>query len=372
MSIQRAFPVIPDVSRSVQGEFRTLRQMAYDLQDVVQGVGAQVQNLKKAGTGGAGGARGAGKTGQGEATGATASASPASASTLNVTQFLGLLAQAQRSYIPEYSALPLLTDPISQNGALISVNGILYRFDQAKNLWSEQAAAAAVLETTYAGWTSSALPPSASAIGTMILITDRNVIYAVETVAGSKVWVYIAGVVIAMAASRPTTGFNGAALGTNDKGLLFIASDTLIFEYWAGSSWKTVAGNTGTSGSFTPTLSFGGVSTGITYGVNAGVYWTDANGMVFGTLQLTLTSKGAATGAAVVGGLPAFTAGAQWAATVGSAANMLLLANSLSAAVVNGTQTIALEQWGATGTVAIDNTNFTNTSSLSISFAYHP
>lgn len=160
----------------------------------------------------------------------------------NVTQLLGILAQAQRSYIPEYTSLPILQDPASQNGSLISVNGILYRFngDQQPGEWQIQAAVAAYIEDTYANWTLANYPPSAYPIGTQFLITTWNVVYSIRIVSGSNAWVYTQGSYVAPAASRPTTGFNGAALGTNDAGLLFIASDTQILEYWTGAAWAQV------------------------------------------------------------------------------------------------------------------------------------
>jgi len=57
------------------------------------------------------------------------------------------------------------------------------------------------------------------------------------------------------------------------------------------------------NGNFTPTLSFGGSSTGITYASNVGKY-TQIYNLVFFSLGITLTSKGAQTGAAEVNGLP--------------------------------------------------------------------
>lgn len=137
----------------------------------------------------------------------------------------------------------------------------------------------------------------------------------------------------------------------------------------AGAGWLPFGGG-GTSGSFSPTLSFGGVSTGITYSVNAGVYWTDGSGMVHATLQVTLTNKGAATGAAVISGLPS-NAGAQWEASVEATA-MLGLTGAMSANVQNGTGTVQLNQWGATGVAALTNAAFTNTSNIVVSFVYHP
>lgn len=59
-------------------------------------------------------------------------------------------------------------------------------------------------------------------------------------------------------------------------------------------------------GTFTPTLTFGGGSTGMTFTAQAGFY-RKVGWVVFFTLRLTLSAKGSSTGSAVIGGLP-FTA----------------------------------------------------------------
>lgn len=140
---------------------------------------------------------------------------------------------------------------------------------------------------------------------------------------------------------------------------------------WDGTRMQIVGqmGFGGSSGSFTPVISFGGASVGVTYSVNAGQYYTDAGGMIHATLQITLSSKGTSTGAALISGLPA-TAGAQWEAMI-EATSMSGLTGSMSANVQNGTSEIQLSQWGATGVAAVTDTVFTNTSSLNLSFVYH-
>ena len=63
------------------------------------------------------------------------------------------------------------------------------------------------------------------------------------------------------------------------------------------------AGLTYETSTFTPELTFGGASTGITYASRGGVY-TKIGNRVFFTLSMQLTSKGSSTGAARVTGLP--------------------------------------------------------------------
>jgi len=64
-----------------------------------------------------------------------------------------------------------------------------------------------------------------------------------------------------------------------------------------------LGGNSFSALSWTPTLSFGGSSTGITYAVQEGIYQSVGN-IVFYAGGLVLTSKGAQTGVARIGGLP--------------------------------------------------------------------
>lgn len=58
-----------------------------------------------------------------------------------------------------------------------------------------------------------------------------------------------------------------------------------------------------TDGSWTPALSFGGASTGITYSVQQGFY-RKLGELLVAEARITLTSKGSSTGIAVVTGLP--------------------------------------------------------------------
>ena len=54
---------------------------------------------------------------------------------------------------------------------------------------------------------------------------------------------------------------------------------------------------------FTPTLSFGGGTTGITYSTQTGNYFRIGD-VIFIQLRINLTSKGSSTGVAAIGGLP--------------------------------------------------------------------
>lgn len=239
MPVQRKFPVIPDVSRSVQDEFRQLRNMLYDAQDRIETTGTTIQNLKPAA--GAQGIQGKPGITKIVTTGAGNSVTSATGDNPNVTQILGVLAQAQRSYIPEFTTIPVLSDPASQNGSLISVNGLLYRFDgdRQPGVWKVQDAVAAYLEDTYANWALPAYDPVNYTPGTQFLIADWNVVYTIRSVSGVNKWVWREGTYEAAYSSLPTTGFDGVALGVNDKGLKFYDNTTYIRTWeWAGANWK--------------------------------------------------------------------------------------------------------------------------------------
>ena len=65
--------------------------------------------------------------------------------------------------------------------------------------------------------------------------------------------------------------------------------------------YNTLNGNSGTS--FTPSISFGGASVGITYQTQSGTYHRIGN-IVFLRLFIVLTSKGSSTGQARITNLP--------------------------------------------------------------------
>jgi hypothetical protein len=119
------------------------------------------------------------------------------------------------------------------------------------------------------------------------------------------------------------------------------------------------------TGSWTPVLNLGGATTGITYSNQSGQY-VKIGSMVIVTGAIILTSKGSATGAATITGLP-FTVS-------GNAPGVFTDGNNVAAitapyVVANGT-TLYMRQHGATAYSGMDNTNFTNTSSFNFSAVY--
>ena len=127
-------------------------------------------------------------------------------------------------------------------------------------------------------------------------------------------------------------------------------------------------------GTFTPTLSFGGGTTGIVYNgsYHSGVY-TKIGNRVFYNFFMVLSSKGSSTGNATITGLP-FTnitlPSAANLATVGIL-NQISFADTPQALQENGASVIALQEVSNAGAVStLTNANFENGSQLRISGSF--
>jgi hypothetical protein len=124
-------------------------------------------------------------------------------------------------------------------------------------------------------------------------------------------------------------------------------------------------------GTFTPAITFGGGSTGITYANQAGSY-TKIGNQVTVNLYIELTNKGSATGSALITGLP-FTigTGATRYGAVSLWINNLSFANQIFCRhVINSTTLFMTETTEAGVTTAIDNTNFANATEVMITATY--
>jgi hypothetical protein len=127
-----------------------------------------------------------------------------------------------------------------------------------------------------------------------------------------------------------------------------------------------------TTGTWTPTITFGGGSTGVTYSQQEGNY-TRIGRIVYVSGYFVLTSKGTDTGSAKINGLP-FTAvnlGSQTESfVVNRTANMASLTSAITGNVDDNASTFALFDHGAAGSTTVDDTNFTNTSVIRFSGTY--
>ena len=122
---------------------------------------------------------------------------------------------------------------------------------------------------------------------------------------------------------------------------------------------------------FTPTLNFEGVTTGITYGTQVGRYNIRGN-RVFFDVNIVLTSKGAAAGIAYISGLPCAVlnvAGHRPAFSVSF--SDLTFSGQVSAVSTNNSTQIVLSQSASGGAVSsITNTDIANTTQLVVSGSY--
>lgn len=126
-------------------------------------------------------------------------------------------------------------------------------------------------------------------------------------------------------------------------------------------------------GTWTPTLTFGGAATGMTFSAQNGTY-TRIGRSFHCQFHLLLTAKGSSTGAAAIGGLPATAnADASAAGCGGAVWNYASLSGLTGQPVLHGaagTATMTLLQAGAAASGALADTAFTNTSRLDGSFSF--
>lgn len=119
-------------------------------------------------------------------------------------------------------------------------------------------------------------------------------------------------------------------------------------------------------GSYTPTITFGGGSTGLTYAANGQVgRYVKVGKLVYVTGRIVLSAKGSSTGSAVVDGLPFTTANVfngQNVNLIGYYSNLASISLAVTGLVNTNATTFSLYQGGAASVAALTHSNFTNTS----------
>jgi Pectate lyase superfamily protein len=116
------------------------------------------------------------------------------------------------------------------------------------------------------------------------------------------------------------------------------------------------------NGTWTPSLQFGGVTTGITYSVQAGVYQRVGK-MIYVSCEITLTSKGAAAGNAQITGLPfSQVSPTTTRLVVSSALNFVTITTEPCVRI--SSNVITLVTVGITSGVNLTDANFANNSLL--------
>lgn len=143
---------------------------------------------------------------------------------MNVTGLLGLLANPQIAGAPSVEALPDNSDPQSQDGALVSLNNNLFRFDgeTEPGTWRPIQAIGVI------DFGLRSAKPAAGNSGVTFFETDTGWYYYDN---GTN-FLYLAGV-------NKTTEATRAALsvGTNDNGALLYATDTDVWWRVASGVW---------------------------------------------------------------------------------------------------------------------------------------
>lgn len=133
-------------------------------------------------------------------------------------------------------------------------------------------------------------------------------------------------------------------------------------------------------GSWTPTITFGGGSTGLTYNRQHGTY-TKIGNIVYVKGHVSISAKGSSTGHADIRGLP-FTPNGNGTAgnpsaftpiadrgTVNAGSGYIGIALFLTSDVANGARFYRYKFNGA-GNAAVDHSNFTTNSEIDVNFVY--
>ena len=165
--------------------------------------------------------------------------------------------------------------------------------------------------------------------------------------------------------------------GSDDNGNIILGGASNRFKdlYLSGGVYL---GGTGSAnklddyeeGTWTPSLTFGGGSTGMDYGARSGHY-TKVGNIVHATMYVSLNSKGSSTGDAQIEGLP-FTSATGNSLAAGSISfNLVSFADFPMIVVVDNVTVISLRELQNDGTFdLLNNANFQNTSNMVYTVSY--
>jgi len=157
-----------------------------------------------------------------------------------------------------------------------------------------------------------------------------------------------------------TTGIGVGATAAGAGGIAFPATAVAVADVNTLDDYE--------EGTFTPGISFSGGTTGITYGTQTGAY-TKIGNRVIGDIYIVLTSKGSSNGNLLITGLP-FTVGNAYN-PVSIRSSLITFADFIMGYCDQGTTTIVFEETTNAGTVTrITDADFSNTSSIMVSFSY--
>lgn len=189
--------------------------------------------------------------------------------------------------------------------------------------------------------------------GRLVWVQYDGMNFQMMTPSGSDVMATVASALAAAASASAASSSAGAASSSAGA---------------AAASAATAVATLPTQGTWTPVLSFGGASVGITYGRANGL-WERVGNLVTLRYEFILSSKGSSTGAALISGLPFTVANiAGFANVYGLGVNVgsgVPAGTSLQASV--GTTTASVTVLGGS---QLTNADFTNTSSLGGSLSF--
>ncbi len=122
---------------------------------------------------------------------------------------------------------------------------------------------------------------------------------------------------------------------------------------------------------WTPTITFGGAGTGITYSAQLGSYWIEGTTLYF-NLGVTMSNKGSSTGALLINGLPYAAVNTSGFSRAVSPFLLSMAAgvNCPMADVVTNSKTISVSNFAAGVRTGLADTDCNNTSSFFISGSY--
>ena len=124
-------------------------------------------------------------------------------------------------------------------------------------------------------------------------------------------------------------------------------------------------------GTWTPAMSFGGGTTGITYSTQVGIYLKIGKGVWYHGV-LTLTAKGSSTGSAKITGLPFTEAtGSNSRPCTTLFENCSSLTGNLLGTIGSGSTAVELRTSTTTGFTDLTEANFTNTTTLRFNGYYN-
>lgn len=168
---------------------------------------------------------------------------------------------------------------------------------------------------------------------------------------------------VASTPTFPNTATNGTVIAGNGANFVATAAPTLTsMTFGAGTALSSYV-----EGTFTPGISFGGGTTGITYAFQGGFY-TRIGRVVFFNANVLLSNKGSSTGDARITGFPISTgaSGASFMGYIGYLANLTQASTQVIGLNFEATATTATITFStsAGANAVVQNTAFANTTQI--------